>query len=95
MTLEELALKLQEVDDRGKSNTHRLNALEKLQESIYELASSVRVMATDLTNMRGDVNRVTEKVEDLAAVPGKRWETVVGDIVKLLVAAAVGYLLGM
>lgn len=95
MTQEELALKLQEVDDRAKSNTHRLNALEKLQESIYELASSVRVMATDLTNMRGDVNRVTEKVEDLAAVPGKRWETVVGDIVKLLVAAAVGYLLGM
>ena len=91
MSPEEIASKLAGMDARLKSNTHRIDALEKVVESVHELASSVKVMAEKLTNMQGDINRVSEQVDNLAVVPGKRWETVVMDVTKLIIAAAVGY----
>ena len=91
MSPEEIASKLAGMDARLKSNTHRIDALEKVVESVHDLASSVKVMAEKLTNMQGDINRVSEQVDNLAAVPGKRWESVVMDVTKLIIAAAVGY----
>ena len=91
MSPEEVSSKLAEVEARAKSNTHRIDALEKLENGIHELACSVKLMAANLTRMQEDVNKVSAKVDALTALPGKRWETVTMDIVKLLVAAAVGY----
>ena len=48
MTPEEQAVRLAEVDARSKSNTHRIDALEKSQEVLNKLATSVEVMATEL-----------------------------------------------
>lgn len=91
MSTEEIASKLAGMDARLKSNTHRIDALEKVVESVHDLASSVKVMAEKLTNMQADINRVSDQVDNLAALPGKRWEAVVMDVTKLIIAAAVGY----
>lgn len=91
MSPEEIASKLAGMDARLKSNTNRIVALEKVVESVHDLASSVKVMAEKLTNMQADINRVSDQVDNLAALPGKRWETVVMDVTKLIIAAAVGY----
>ena len=34
-----------------------------------------------------------ERLEQIEAKPGKRWEAIVSDIIKLIVAAAVGFAL--
>ncbi len=45
---DELAVKLAEVDARSKSNTHRLDAVEKNSDVLHELVTSVKVMANEL-----------------------------------------------
>lgn len=91
MSPEEIASKLAGLDARAKSNTHRIDALEKVTDSVHELAASVKVMAEKLTNMQVDVNNVSAKVDSLASIPGKRWETITLDVIKLIVAAVIGY----
>lgn len=61
----ELAVRLQEVDSRSRSNEHRLNDHEKeikelrdKQDAIYELTSSVKSIATDMNYIKEDVKEV-------------------------------------
>lgn len=64
MTQEQVK-ELQEVKSRALSNTHRLDKLECTVEglreeskAIYELGSSVRIMADSLTGMKDDLKEV-------------------------------------
>ena len=61
----ELAVRLQEVDSRSRSNEHRLDDHEKeikelrdKQDAIYELTSSVKSIATDMNYIKEDVKEV-------------------------------------
>lgn len=61
----DLAVHLQEVDSRSKSNEHRLNdhdkeirELREKQDAIYDLTSSVKSIATDMTYIKEDVKEV-------------------------------------
>ena len=42
------------VEQRAKSNSHRIDKLEKNQEAIQQLALSVRELATQMQGMRED-----------------------------------------
>lgn len=60
-----LAVHIQEIDSRSRSNEHRLDdheqALRELrekQDAIYDLTSSVKSIATDLTYIKEDVKEV-------------------------------------
>lgn len=60
-----LAVHIQEIDSRSRSNEHRLDdheqALRELrekQDAIYDLTSSVKSIATDLTYIKEDVKKV-------------------------------------
>lgn len=79
----DLAVHLQEVDSRSKSNEHRIDAHEKeihelreKQDAIYDLTSSVKSIATDMTHIKEDVKEVktgqdklNEKVTELENKP--------------------------
>lgn len=94
----ELAVKLEAVDQRGRSNTHRIEDLEKDHEALNRLATAVEVMATKQDTISESVDRLTGKVETLEAKPGKRWESVVdkalwaaaGAVVAWIIAGAPG-----
>lgn len=71
MTLDQIK-ELQEVKSRSSSNTHRIDKLEQsvddLREeskAIYELGSSVRIMADNLTGMKDDIKEVKTGQSDL------------------------------
>lgn len=85
MTSEEMAERLVEVEQRSKSNTHRLDAVEKNQEALNSIATSVAVMAEQQKNISEKVDTIDDKVSTLEGKPGKRWESMVD---KLLAAAA-------
>lgn len=94
MTPEENAIRLAEVEARSKSNTHRIDALEKSQEVLNKLATSVEVMATELKHqtaavaeIKADVADLTEKVEAVEQKPAKRWDGMVDKFVAGLVGA--------
>lgn len=91
--------RLTAVEKGLKSDHHRIEHLEKQQETIHDLTASIKVMVaeqkhqTDAINeTRKDVAKLDSKVDALEAKPGKRWETFVTEAVKLLAALFIGYL---
>jgi len=90
---EELAVKVAEIDQRSKSNTHRLDKVERRQDNLDRLVSSVAAMATEQEHIKADVTEIKADVKTLAEKPGKRWEAIVEKVVLLIVAGVVGYVL--
>ena len=93
MENEHIALKLQETTDRTARNEARIKKLEGEYRVIYDLATSVAVMAEQVKIMGVNVNSLTEKVDDLEGRPGERWDSIIDKIWLTIVAAIVGFAL--
>ena len=93
MDIEQIALKLQETTDRSLRNEGRIKKLEGEHEVLQKLATSVAVMAEQIKTMNGSISTLTGEVEDLKEKPGKRWDSLVTQIIGLVAAAFVGFLL--
>ena len=68
MNEQEVAVKLTEVEARCKSNTHRLDNVEKRQNALDKLAKSIgrmderqNAMDTDVKEIKADVKTITQK----------------------------------
>lgn len=81
------------VEQRGKSNSHRLDALEKQTEALNTLATSVAVMAEKVEVTGEKVDGLCTDVQELKAEPGKRWKSVVEKVIYIVIAAVLGYVL--
>ena len=91
MTPEEMAVHLAEVEQRSKSNSRRIDGLEKDHAALNRLATAVEVMATKQEHLGSSVDKLTEKVEALEAEPGKRWRAVVDKLIWAALAALLGF----
>ena len=80
-------------EEQHRTIFRRLDKSEKLADSVSELALSVRDLVNAQTNTDKKVTSLCKDVADIKARPAKRWETVTSDIIKIVVAAGVGYLL--
>ena len=85
--------RLSAVEQRSKSNSHRLVDLEKQTEAVNTLATSVAVMAERVKSTGDKVDGLCSDVQDLKAEPGKRWKFVVEKAIYIAVAAIMGYVL--
>lgn len=85
--------RLTRVEDRCKSNTHRIESLEKRQDDTEKLVTSVAIIAEKQKDMEGDVKEMKCDVKKLIEKPAKRWEGVVEKIIYTVVGAIVAYLL--
>ena len=79
--------RLTAVEDRSKSNQHRLEKVEQKQDELGELVSSVKILAEREENVENDVKEIKADVKALNNKPAKRWEKVI----ELIIAAVVGY----
>lgn len=93
--MEDVAImtKLTEVEQRGKSNTHRLEKVEERQDNLDALVSTVATMANEQENIKEDVTEIKSDVKTLTGKSGKRWDELVDKIIWAVVAAAIGYFL--
>lgn len=89
----EIAGRLSAVEQRSKSNSHRLEALEKQTEAVNHLATSVAVMAEKVESTGDKVDGLCTDVQELKAEPGKRWKFVVEKAIYTAISAAIGYIL--
>lgn len=85
--------RLTEVEARSESNTHRLNEVEKKQNDLTELVTTVGVLATREEQVEKDVKEIKSDVKILTGKPGKRWDGFVSQLITLAVAAVVGFVL--
>lgn len=95
MILDELQIenRLSKVEERSKSNTHRLDDVEEQQKNISSLVKSVALMAQEQEHIKTDVKDIKKDVKTLTDKPGKRWEAVVEKIIYAIVAAIVGFVI--
>lgn len=83
--------RLTEVEERTKSNSHRLDEVEKRQDNLDDLVSTVKVLAVKEENVENVVTEIKSDVKSLAGKPGKRWDSIVEKTILTIVAAGVTY----
>ena len=94
MTVEDIAIKLQETTDRSLRNEGRIKKLESESDVLHQLATSVAVMAEQMKTMNTSVSTLTSEVEELKDKPAKRWESLVNTIIVGVASAVLAFLLG-
>ena len=85
--------RLTAVEDRAKSNTLRIDELDKKVDDTTKLVTSVAVMAEKLNNMESDISDMKTILKKVVEAPGKRWESVVEKALLGIVAAVVAFML--
>lgn len=85
--------RLTEVESRSKSNTKRLDAVEKKQDDLAELVGTVKLLADREKRVEDDVREIKDSVNEIKEKPGKRWNGVVDKIIFTAVGAVVTFLL--
>lgn len=85
--------RLTDVENRAKSNTHRLEELERRQDNIDKLASSVEVLAVREKNVEDDVKEIKNDVKLLTSKPAQRWDSMIDKVIMLIVGGIIAYIL--
>ena len=85
--------RLTEVEERSKSNTHRLEDVERRQNNLDKLVATVEVLAVKESNVENDVKEIKSDVKSLTSKPAKRWDNLINQIITIVVAAIAGFVL--
>lgn len=79
--------RLTAMEDRAKSNAHRLDAVEKRQDNLDELVGTVKALAVREENVENVVKEIKSDVKSLTAKPGQRWDAIVDKVLLTVVGA--------
>ena len=101
---EKFVLELAETTSRSKSNTHRIDELEKVIKEINSLALNVRELTIEIQHMRqdyqksekqhnGEVEKLSNRLEAVENKPVKRYEQVVTTIITCVVSTIAGFIM--
>ena len=85
--------RLTEVESRSKSNTKRIDEMERRQDNLDDLVSSVKVLADREKRVEDDVKEIKKSVNEIKEKPRKRWEGVIDKVIFTVVGAIVTYVL--
>lgn len=85
--------RLQQNEDRCKSNTHRIDKLEQSTEAISQLAANMAVMVEKQDRVADAVDKLDGKVTVLESKPAKRWDGLVDKLILVVATALVTWLL--
>ena len=85
--------RLTEVEERSKSNKHRLDDMGKRQDNLDELVGTVKVLADREERVEDDVKEIKSDVKSLTGKPAKKWDNLVNQVISILVAGVVGFIL--
>lgn len=92
MNPDEMGIKLAEVEQRAKNNTHRIETIERRQEALTELTTTVGILATKQEAVEADVKEIKAGVNSLMEKPAKRWEGLVDKLLYVIAGAFLAWL---
>ena len=82
-----------EVEERSKSNTKRIDKMEKRQDNLEKLVETVGEIKVEMKHNRSDLDEIKTDVKTLTGKGSKRWDSVTEKVIMLVIAAVVGYML--
>ena len=91
--MEELNERILKLEERAKSNTHRINDLEADNKALHQLTASVQVLAAKQQTVEENVQEIKRDVKTLKNIPARRWEGVVRAVVTAAAAGLIGFVL--
>lgn len=94
MTNDEILKELTENTQRSKSNSHRIDELEKNTDILNKMVSSLKVLASNQHNMSVQIEKIDGKVTRLEEAPAKKWQALVGYVLASVVSALAGIIFG-
>ena len=94
MTKDDIIKALTENSQRSKSNSHRIDELEKNTDILNKMVSSLKILASNQHNMSVQIEKIDGKVTRLEQAPTKRWQAILGYILASVCSALAGALLG-
>ena len=83
--------RLSKVEERAKSNSHRLEEVERRQDKLDDLVSAVNVLATREEKVENDVKEIKTDVKTLTQKPSKMWEGVVEKVIFTIIGIVIAY----
>ncbi len=83
--------KIAEIEQRAKSNSHRIDELEADNKALHQLATAVEVLATRQEAIEASVIEIKDDVKGIKALPAGRWEGLVKALVSALIGGLVAY----
>lgn len=83
-------VKLAEVEQRSKSNTKRLDNIDRQLEEMHELMKSVASLTTEIRYMREEFNEGLSRLSKLENRPLEKYD----NIVKYIVTTIIGLIIG-
>lgn len=83
-----------EIAQRSKSNTRRIEQLEKDGEVLHRIATSVEVLANEMAHMRKGQDELTERVMAIEEQPREHWTAVINAGIVAVVGLVIGYFAG-
>ncbi len=87
-----MEVKMQELIDRAKSNTRRIEKLEEHQEQQDKLLNTVSLIAQKQESMESSLGEIKTDIKQIKDKPGKRWDSIVEKALLCVVAGLVGYI---
>jgi hypothetical protein len=85
--------RLTSVEDLAKSNKHRIDDLERRQNDLDSIVTTVQVLAVKEESIEKKVDEVNGKLEVIVGKSGARWDGFVEKVIWAIVAAVIGFLL--
>jgi hypothetical protein len=85
--------RLTAVEDLAKSNRHRIDDLERRQNDLDKIVSTVQVMAEKMKSIENTVIETKDDVKGLKGKDGERWNGLVDKAIWAVAAAVIGFLL--
>lgn len=89
----EIEQRLTKAEDRAKSNSHRIDILEKRQDDLEELVGIVKVLAARQEGIENVVKEIKCDVKELTSKPGRLFESIVEKICLTIAAALIGFIM--
>lgn len=87
--------KLVEIEARSKSNTHRIDKLEELTNTIQSLAITMNNTVNEIKYMREDVTSLDDRIGKIENEPIKRFNKYKDVIITSMLTSLVGLLVGL
>lgn len=85
--------RLTDVEARSKSNSRRLDDVEKRQDDLGELVGTVKALVVREENVENVVQEIKTDVKSLTSKPAQRWEGLVDKVLWAVAAAVIAFLL--
>lgn len=81
-----------DIEHRLTAVETRVEEVEKRQDNLDELVSTVKVLAVREENVENDVKEIKGDVKSLTSKDGRKWDAMVKSIITAAAAAIVGYI---